>query len=75
MNDVLALSESLGVASLSFRANAHCEAQVSESVVVLALLYIHRLKRLNKLQGQPGSEYLVAICSLMLYVIFSRSTL
>jgi hypothetical protein len=42
--------------------------QVSESVIVLALHYIYRLKRekFKDVNGLPGSEYRVAISALML---------
>ena len=41
--------------------------QVSQSVIVLALHYIYRLKIRNcYTNGQPGSEYRVAIAALML---------
>lgn len=41
--------------------------QVSQSVIVLALHYIYRLKIRNRFtNGQPGSEYRVAIAALMM---------
>lgn len=41
--------------------------QVSQSVIVLALHYIYRLKIRNRYtNGQPGSEYRVAIAALMM---------
>lgn len=41
--------------------------QVSESVIVLSLHYIYRLKERNRLaQGQPGSEFRVCVAALML---------
>ena len=41
--------------------------QVSESVIVLSLHYIYRLKERNRLaHGQPGSEFRVCVAALML---------
>ncbi|GAA5935099.1 hypothetical protein JCM3775_004702 [Rhodotorula graminis] len=40
--------------------------QVSESVVILALLFISRLKQRNPINGAPGSEYRLAVTGLML---------
>lgn len=41
--------------------------QVSQSVIVLALHYIFRLKEGNDLVlGRKGSEFRVAVCALML---------
>ncbi|GAA5969561.1 hypothetical protein JCM11641_008160 [Rhodosporidiobolus odoratus] len=40
--------------------------QVSHSVVVLALLFISRLKQRNAINGSPGSEYRLAVTGLML---------
>jgi hypothetical protein len=41
--------------------------QVSASVVVLSLHYIHRLRERNRhVRGQPGSEFRVSIAGLML---------
>jgi hypothetical protein len=41
--------------------------QVSQSVIVLSLHYIYRLKERNALtNGQPGSEFRVAVAALMM---------
>ncbi|GAA95189.1 hypothetical protein E5Q_01844 [Mixia osmundae IAM 14324] len=40
--------------------------QVSRSVVVLALLFVYRLKIRNVIHGQPGSEFRLAIVAFML---------
>ncbi|GAA6003427.1 uncharacterized protein JCM10292_001582 [Rhodotorula paludigena] len=40
--------------------------QVSHSVVLLALLFISRLKQRNPINGAPGSEYRLAVTGLML---------
>ncbi|GAA6048856.1 hypothetical protein JCM3770_003654 [Rhodotorula araucariae] len=40
--------------------------QVSESVVLLALLFISRLKQRNAINGAQGSEYRLAVTGLML---------
>ncbi|GAA5899756.1 hypothetical protein JCM6882_005427 [Rhodosporidiobolus microsporus] len=40
--------------------------QVSHSVVLLALLFISRLKQRNSINGSPGSEYRLAVTGLML---------
>ncbi|GAA6031640.1 hypothetical protein JCM8097_006561 [Rhodosporidiobolus ruineniae] len=40
--------------------------QVSHSVVLLALLFISRLKAKNPINGAPGSEYRLAVTGLML---------
>ncbi|BGP18467.1 hypothetical protein JCM10213_003199 [Rhodosporidiobolus nylandii] len=40
--------------------------QVSHSVVLLALLFISRLKQRNTINGAPGSEYRLAVTGLML---------
>lgn len=41
--------------------------QVSQNVVLLALLFVHRLKRLNPtVQGRPGSQYRLFTVALML---------
>lgn len=40
--------------------------QVSYSVVILALLFVSRLKQKNAIKGSPGSEYRLAVTGLML---------
>ncbi|GAA5825593.1 hypothetical protein JCM10212_006216 [Sporobolomyces blumeae] len=40
--------------------------QVSHSVVLLALLFIARLKQKNQIHGAPGSEFRLAVTGLML---------
>ncbi|KAI5788828.1 cyclin PHO80-like protein, partial [Pyronema domesticum] len=41
--------------------------QVSLNVVLLALLFVHRLKKLNPaVQGRPGSQYRLFTVALML---------
>ncbi|GAA5965069.1 hypothetical protein JCM3765_004846 [Sporobolomyces pararoseus] len=40
--------------------------QVSHSVVILALLFVSRLKQKNAIKGSPGSEYRLAVVGLML---------
>jgi hypothetical protein len=41
--------------------------QVSQSVIVLSLHYIYRLKERNRLTaGQPGSEFRIAVAGLMM---------
>jgi hypothetical protein len=41
--------------------------QVSQNVVLLALLFVHRLKKLNPtVQGKPGSQYRLFTVALML---------
>lgn len=50
--------------------------QVSLNVVLLALLFVHRLKRLNPtVQGRPGSQYRLFTVALMLgnKCVFFRS--
>lgn len=41
-------------------------AQVSHSVVLLALLFVSRLKQRNDIKGAAGSEYRLAVTALML---------
>ncbi|EGG12943.1 uncharacterized protein MELLADRAFT_87181 [Melampsora larici-populina 98AG31] len=45
---------------------AQFAAQLSHSVVLLALFYIHRLKCLNPIKPNPKSEYRIGVVSLML---------
>ena len=41
--------------------------QLSQSVIVLSLHYIYRMKMHNRfMSGRPGSEYRVAIAALMM---------
>ncbi|KAL8287401.1 hypothetical protein RQP46_003259 [Phenoliferia psychrophenolica] len=40
--------------------------QISHSVVLLALLFIHRLKASNSINGAPGSEHRLTVTALML---------
>ena len=41
--------------------------QVSQSVIVLSLHYVYRLKEVNQFtSGQPGSELRVAVVALMM---------
>ncbi|GAA5837030.1 hypothetical protein JCM3766R1_006509 [Sporobolomyces carnicolor] len=40
--------------------------QVSHSVVLLALLFVSRLKQKNSIRGAPGSEFRLAVTGLML---------
>ncbi|GAA6006113.1 hypothetical protein JCM11491_002035 [Sporobolomyces phaffii] len=40
--------------------------QVSHSVVLLALLFVSRLKQKNAIKGSPGSEFRLAVTGLML---------
>ncbi|GAA5886883.1 hypothetical protein JCM16303_006748 [Sporobolomyces ruberrimus] len=40
--------------------------QVSHSVVLLALLFVSRLKHKNSIKGSPGSEFRLAVTGLML---------
>jgi len=52
---------------VSFSENLLTTTQVSSSVILLALLYIYRLKsRHPELHGQEGSEYRLSVTSLML---------
>lgn len=52
-------------------------AQVSHSVVILALLFIFRLKKRNSISGAPGSEFRLTCTALMLAnkVLDDNSTL
>ncbi|KAL5495789.1 hypothetical protein ACEPAI_1253 [Sanghuangporus weigelae] len=52
---------------ISFMAKLLATTQVSQSVIVLSLHYIFRLKETNEFTlGKPGSEFRVAVCALML---------
>ncbi|EJD04524.1 uncharacterized protein FOMMEDRAFT_19732 [Fomitiporia mediterranea MF3/22] len=52
---------------VQFMAKLLATTQVSQSVIVLSLHYIYRLKERNDFTlGKPGSEFRVAVCALML---------
>lgn len=52
---------------IAFMAKLLATTQVSQSVIVLSLHYIFRLKETNEFTlGKPGSEFRVAVCALML---------
>lgn len=52
---------------IAFMAKLLATTQVSQSVIVLSLHYIYRLKERNDFTlGKPGSEFRVAVCALML---------
>lgn len=40
--------------------------QVSQSVIVLSLHYIYKLKEKTSLVGPPGSEFRIAVAALMM---------
>lgn len=52
---------------VSFIADLLATTQVSQSVITLALHYIHTLKRTNPaIRGRRGSEYRLAVTAMML---------
>jgi hypothetical protein len=52
---------------ISFKQKLLETTQVSQSVIVLSLHYIYRLKERNRYTtGQPGSEFCIAVAGLMM---------
>ncbi|GAA5912690.1 uncharacterized protein JCM6883_006205 [Sporobolomyces salmoneus] len=69
------MKEDAGMRRMQFAPNARfvmfCHdvlttTQVAHSVVILALLFVSRLKQRNSIKGSPGSEFRLAVTGLML---------
>jgi hypothetical protein len=66
-NPATALQLSASPVFVQFMQKVLETTQVSQSVIVLSLHYIYRLKERNSLSsGQPGSEFRIAIAALMM---------